>query len=705
MNRVLAVSLLVAVAGCEFSPQGKGAIVGNSNPRASTASKMSRLVAASSCTDLGWQLKTQAIAQMDQRLDENLNTLLQSGGMCWLYAEDATNGTPVPGSAGGGNKASEYSTTNNQVAGVDEADFLKNDGEFIWLVADGAFQVVAAWPAESARVLSRTPIEGTPKKLFVKDHRAVVYSSLPGSVQPANDDPYSWWYSSSGSSEKECTYGYWCDFTGDGHPTKITVLDIGNPLAPQVIREMRMNGSLVGSRRIGDAVHSVVSFPAVQFPGVKYWPDTFSPCGGSFDPAALPRAFDELRRDNIRAILQADVTQFLPSISDSLSGAAALVDCRNFYVSQTQDGMQFLVLVSFDMSAAAPVNASVVVGKPGAVYASQESLYVAARHEQGGGAWFWGGGGPQQATTVHKFALLSSPPSSTYQGSGVVKGRILSQFSLDERDGYLRIATTSGYTPSPDVYSTVSVLQEQGGVLEVVGVVDQIAPTEDIRAVRFEGERGFIVTFKKTDPLFVLDLSDPLNPAIAGEVMIPGFSTYMHMMDDTHLLTIGYDAEDHGSFAYFQGVELQIFDVSDMAAPRLTHRTVIGTRGSTSEALTNHLAFNYFPPKGILAVPMVICENSNGGGSYGDMMAFSGLLVYDVSTQTGFSLRGGVAHQEPETEQTYRSACSNWWTDANSLVKRSVIMDDFVYSVTEEEIRVQSLLALGTDVAYVDLKP
>jgi uncharacterized secreted protein with C-terminal beta-propeller domain len=247
------------------------------------------------------------------------------------------------------------------------------------------------------------------------------------------------------------------------------------------------------------------------------------------------------------------------------------------------------------------------------------------------------------------------------------------------------------------------VLQEQDGELIVVGQIDNVAPTEDIRSVRFRGDRGFVVTFKKTDPLFVFDLKDPLAPLIAGELKIPGFSTYMHLMDDDHLLSIGYDADDQGSFAWFTGIMLQIFDVSDMSTPTLTHKEVIGTRGSTSDATTNHLAFNYFPPIDLLAIPMVICEGGSGGGSYGDLMTFSGLMVYEVTTSDGFDYWGGVAHEEPETESTYSGKCSNWWTNSNSKVKRSIFMDDYVYSIAADLIKVDHLDNLGVDVAVIDL--
>ena len=256
--------------------------------------------------------------------------------------------------------------------------------------------------------------------------------------------------------------------------------------------------------------------------------------------------------------------------------------------------------------------------------------------------------------------------------------------------------------PNPAVHSTISILAERANALEVVGKIDGIAPTEDIRSARFNGGKAFIVTFKKTDPLFAFDLADPKSPRILGELKIPGFSTYMHLMDDDHLLSIGYDADDQGSFAWFQGILLQIFDVSDMKSPTLVHREIIGSRGSTSDAATNHLAFNYFGALGLLAIPMTICEGGEGG-SYGDVMTFSGLLVYDVSVADGFPRRGGVSHVDPSA--TDYGACSNWWTNSSSVVKRSIFMDDFVYSVALDQIKIQNLAALGQDLANVSLVP
>jgi len=246
----------------------------------------------------------------------------------------------------------------------------------------------------------------------------------------------------------------------------------------------------------------------------------------------------------------------------------------------------------------------------------------------------------------------------------------------------------------------LTVLAQGDGELAPVGVLDQLAPSEDIRSVRFAGDRGFVVTFKKTDPLFVFDLSEPTAPAVLAELKIPGFSTYMHLMGDDarHLLTIGYDAADQGDFAFFTGVLLQIFDVSNPTAPTLAHREVIGTRGSSSAALTDHLAFNYFAPRDLLSIPITICEGGDQNGGFGNEMTFSGLLVYDVTAEDGFSARGRVPHPVGQ-----EASCGNWWTDATSQVKRSVVMDDFVLSISESLIKVNALGDLATDLAVVDI--
>lgn len=627
----------------------------------------------------------------------------------------------VPTSAGaprnddGGAKS--YSTTNNQIAGVDEADFLKNDGENIYILADGKLQIVDAWPPEQAHLVSATAIEGTPKKLFVHKSRALVYSSLDTLGQSGAGEYDSMGY---GYAPKECTYGYDCDFSGDGRALKITVLDLSDLSAPTVLRETTMTGSYLNSRRIGDFAYTVVTFPEISIPGVTEWPagmsDPWSWCWSeTTKPTAeeIDAAFSSLSEANAAVIAASAITDYLPSVTDTrhvpggdpIVESGLLADCKGFYAASTDDGGSLLSVVTERIDDLGPIDAATVVGRPGAVYASGDALYIAQRHYSWEMTqWFWDAPQEQdEATTVHKFAIDATAGTTVYAGSGVVKGHVLNQFAMDEYQGNLRIATTNGHVPDPNVTSALSVLAQGDGTLDLVGQIDGIAPTEDIRSVRFDGDRGFIVTFKKTDPLFVLDLADATAPVIRGELKIPGFSTYMHMMDDEHVLSIGYDADDQGSFAWFQGIQLQVMDVTDMGSPKLDHKEVIGSRGSSSDAATNHLAFNYFKEKNLLAIPMTICEGNDGGGSYGDLMTFNGLLVYRVTADGGFKKVGGVSHVAPETQGNAWGACSSWWTDGSSVVKRSIFMDGYVVSIADDQIKFSDLTDLAHPVASVKI--
>jgi hypothetical protein len=589
------------------------------------------------------------------------------------------------------------------VAGVDEADFIKNDNQYIYMVSAGAFRIIEAWPAPAARAIARLPIEGIPRKLFVAGDLALVYSSVPESTASSSGSTSSASSYGYGTGWRECTYGYACQFTGDGNPTKISIIDISDRASPRLIRELRTSASYLNARRIGTAVHTVLSAPGPSFKNLRYWPES-GRCGT--DPTALRAAFDELIRANTKIINEAPVGDLLPSLTDSrVEGSQRfttpnqLATCQGFYKPVRTDGSAFTTILSLDLVRSSEPRTSTIVSRPGAVYASSTALYMAVPQQRGSRQdWYSGMSSAEEATVVHRFDLEASPAGSSYAGSGLVKGRVLNQFATDEWNGDLRLATSNGHVPSPDVHSTLTVLRLQRGELATIGVLDKLAPKEDIRSVRFDGKRAFVVTFKKTDPLFVFDLSNPFSPRMLAELKIPGFSTYMHMMDEGHLLTIGYDASDQGSFAWFTGVRLQIFDVRNPSVPQLRAVEVIGTRGSSSEALTNHLAFNYFAPKELLALPMTICEGGDSSGGYGTDMTFSGLMVYRVTPATGFKLTGKVAHDSDG------ASCSNWWTNASSVVKRSIIMDDFVYSVSEKRIKVNHLGNLAELVAVIPVK-
>jgi hypothetical protein len=575
--------------------------------------------------------------------------------------------------------ARSASGTNNQVASVDEADIVKTDGRYVYLAANGALRIVEAL---KPKMLSVTMLPGNARELFVEGDRAVVFSS-------------------SGATAKRCTYAYDCTFAGDGSSTNVIVLDISDRNAPKVIRQLDLSGSLLAARRIGNTVHTVVSDGDTQAPPFETWPADLEMCG-TMEPQVRAK-FAKLKAENERKIRK-QVSSF-PVISEKGNDQPM---CNGLLRTAIRDGQAFTSVVSFDLTdAKTPATTATLQSRPGAVFASADALYLSVVHQRkdAGSRWYSASyASVDEASEIHKFKIGASPRDTKYVGSGVVPGHVLNQFAMDEWSGYLRVATTKGRVPDPKVESTVSILTEgANGNLVRVGAVEHIAPGEDIRAVRFDDDRGYVVTFKKTDPLFVLDLYQPAHPAVLGELKIPGFSTYIHRIDPDHLLSIGFDANDHGDFAYFDGVILQLFDVKNPTDPRLVHKEKIGSRGSSSEAATDHLAFNYFASEGLLAIPMTVCDGG-GDGRNGETMSFSGLLVYDVDLDKGFTRLGGIDHASASARGASAS-CGTWWSNATSAVKRSVFLDDLVYSIASDRVKVQRLGHLGEDLADLSLMP
>lgn len=566
--------------------------------------------------------------------------------------------------------AKSMSRTNTQVEGVDEADIVKTDGRWVYLAINGALRIVEAM---SPRLVSSTRLGGFARELFVHGDRAVVYTS-------------------DGARGKPCTYGYDCQFAGDGSSTRILVYDVSDRARPKLVRTLSLSGSLMASRRIGNAVHTVVADGDSPYPAYSSWPDGLSHCGTK--ESVVRAKFARLKLDNERAIRAAGSK--LPTLRE---GNAERSLCKGLYTTPLDDGRAFTTLVSFDLTNdGTPATTATIQSRPGAVFASAGALYLSVTQQKQNGRWYSFYSSVNEASAIHKFRIGEDPKQTRYVGSGVVPGHVLNQFSMDEWYGYLRIATTRGRVPDPAVESAVSILAEApDGNLVRVGAVSKIAPGEDIRSVRFDDDRGYVVTFKKTDPLFVLDLYEPARPKVLGELKIPGFSTYMHRIDRDHLLSIGFDADDQGSFAYFDGIILQLFDVRNPTEPKLLHKEKLGTRGSSSEAATHHLAFNYLGERGLLAVPMTLC--AGGGNGRQGALTFGGLLVYSVSVERGFEKLGGIDHG------THGVSCNTWWSQAESAVKRSVFLDDLVYSIATDRLKVQRLKRFGTDVAEIALSP
>jgi hypothetical protein len=566
-----------------------------------------------------------------------------------------------------------HSGTNVQVEGVDEADLVKTDGKYVYLSINGALRIVEGL---NPRVLSVTRIGGNVKDMFVEGDRAVVYSSIGA------------------PNSERCTYGYDCSLMGDGSSTAISVLDISDRMQPKVVRKLELSGSLIAARRIGNTVHTVVSDGDTDKPPYDEWMD-IPECG--VRDRWVRKRVAQLKASNEARIRQY-VAQWAPKLKEADAERSL---CDNVWQSPIADGDAFTTLVSFDLRQdAKPAATTTLRSRPGAVFAATDALYVAVTHDHPRSRhhrYSPFGSAIDEISAIHKFHLGDTPEATRYIGSGVVPGHVLNQFALDEWYGYLRVASSRGRVPDPHVESSVSVLAEgPGGALLRVGAVDHLAPGEDIRAVRFDNDRGYVVTFKKTDPLFVIDLLSPAQPKLLGELKIPGFSTYLQRIDREHLISIGFNADDQGEFAYFNGLLLQLFDVQSPTEPKLLFRETIGTRGSGSDAATDHLAFNYLGERGLLAIPATVCEGG-GNGNFGDKLTFSGLLVYHLDLQNGFQRLGGIDHGERGAD------CQQWWSRSTSVVKRSVFLDDFVYSIAGDRAKVQLLTNLGHDLADIDI--
>lgn len=317
---------------------------------------------------------------------------------------------------------------------------------------------------------------------------------------------------------------------------------------------------------------------------------------------------------------------------------------------------------------------------------------------------------PTNQTHLHELEFTTDPAFPNYVASGTVVGSVKNQFAIDEKDGFVRVATTENriyvdaqdrwVSPLPNDPTTgapsarpsdvnhVFVLGQSGPWLDEVGAARDLAPNEQIYSVRYVGTRAYVVTFRRTDPLFVLDLATPQTPKVLAALKIPGFSEYMHPLDATHLLTIGRDADDTGRT---RGLQLQIFDVTDGANPVLQHKfTYASSEYGQSEAEYDHKAFTYFDEKGLLAFPYY---------AYGNNGTRSSLELFKVDLSTGFSKVASIDHT-PLLAKNQQGYCGGYYGPS---VRRGVFLEDFVYSVSYGGIVVRDARNIAAPVSQLPL--
>lgn len=510
-------------------------------------------------------------------------------------------------------QAGDYSQTNVQVEGVDEADIVKTDGTYLYTVQNGTIRIVRATPASSLSVVSTIDLSDStfsPSELYLDGDRLVVLGSI------WKDQPYQ-------IMQKVTSSIY--PYPYSRQRTQVRLYDVSDHSNPTLDRKLEFDGSLVSSRRIDDRVYLVMNQGFV-------WNG----------PMPLYR--------------EADV---LPTYTDSANGSTALTTggtsdlpvgkCGDVTILPHIPEPQYLIVaVVPTQSATAEVKKEVIVGSAENLYASLNNLYIAATEWQ----YYWRGGNGSSEEKTHIFRFAFTGDGVSFEAKGSVPGHILNQFSMDEHEQSFRVATTQGQSWDSE-HPSSSNLFVLNFDLEQVGSVTDIAPGEQIYSVRFVGDRTYMVTFKKTDPFFVFDTSDPRNPRILGKLKIPGYSDYLHPYDENHILGFGKEAEDSkdGNFAWYQGMKVALFDVTDPSNPVEMSKVTIGDRGTQSPLLSNHKALLFDRTRNLLAFPVSVAKISDAAkqqGSwdspaYGDTV-FQGAYVYDVSLAGGLKLRGSITH-------------------------------------------------------------
>ena len=255
---------------------------------------------------------------------------------------------------------------------------------------------------------------------------------------------------------------------------------------------------------------------------------------------------------------------------------------------------------------------------------------------------------------------------------------------MDEYNGDFRIATTTGSSWSGDSLNHLFVLNED---MEIVGSVDDLAKGERIYSVRFMGNRAYMVTFKQVDPLFVIDLSDSENPKVLGYLKVTGYSSYLHPYDENHIIGVGKEASEEGRV---QGVKIALFDVSDVSNPKEIGKYEISEGWSDSEALWDHKAFLFDKERGLLVIPVSynkqIEVRDSEGRLYPNYEYWQGAFVFDVDLR-GIDLRGKIQHESKESD--------NYYYSSGEYVRRSLYMDDILYTISQRMIKANGLDDLG----------
>lgn len=546
-----------------------------------------------------------------------------------------------------------YSGTNVQVLGVDEPDIVKTDGTRIVVLSENTL-IVADVTDDEPRILGRLHLGNrSVQSLFLSGDKVLLFGSVWTAYQPlARVD---------------------AEFAPLYQSPSIELVEIDISGEPEIIRTMTIDGQFISGRMVGETVRLVSSSGPVGFE----W---------SFPTGTGLRSEQKAIEENREIIRRSKPDNWIPYyiVKDPLGNITdqgSLFDCSRASHPEEFSGLNMLSVITIDLSTGLDViDSTGVLANGDTVYASSENLYVAT---QNWSSWQWGREGiaeeqPRTVTTdIHKFDI-SDPRATQYLATGTVEGFLLSQFAMDEYDGHLRVASTtspSWWGSGFESESLVTVLDDSGqGKLVEIGSVDGLGETEQIYSVRFMGEKAYVVTFRQTDPLYTIDLSDPTNPIVAGELKILGYSAYLHPVSADLILGIGQDANDDGRV---QGTQVSLFDVSDPANPTRIDQITL-SEGSNSQVEYDHHAFLYWDPTDLAMIPVqqYWWEDDKEG-------VFFGAVGFKVETDGLTELRR-FSHPGGDS--------SEW--DYRAQIMRSIVVGEHLFTISAKGIMTSDLATL-----------
>lgn len=602
-------------------------------------------------------------------------------------ADFAEASAPLTANDAGGD--SRFSGTNNQEVDVEEADRVKTDGDRLIILRGNTIEVFD--------VRSGTP---------VAERTIQVDGESWGSEMFLVGD--SLLLLSHGWSDQAFGIAADSDLRPYGISTsKISEIDLATG---DIGASIEIEGDYLSAREVDGSIRIVTTTRLGQF---------------DFLYPSREGAEDAAEEANRRIVEESTLEQWIPTyrVSDdgqTISDGQAF-DCTDMYIPSEFSGFGALTVLTVDIDDGLTIQDSLGVLSDGqTVYASTDRLTVASNRVP---EWDWDTGEPitdedDYTTALHTFDITDAGRTE-YVASGSVRGSLLSQYSLSEHNGHLRVATTEGSTwgRNDDSQSMVTILEEQGNELVQVGFVDGLGKGERIFSVRFMADIAYVVTFREVDPLYTVDLSDPTNPTVLGELKIPGFSTYLHPVGDGLLLGIGQDATDEG---FTTGAQASLFDVSDLTDPQRVDTLGFG-ENSYSAVDWDPKAFLFWGERQLAIVPVSAWTYDEQTGVERNEAA---AVLVEIGEDGTLTELGRVGHpvisecegeyiiEEPiaeETESTDAEAgfaeeppaaesapAEEWCWSYQAEVQRSVVIGDALFTISDAGVQVNDLDDLGS---------